>query len=150
MDFNYSDIDLVFFLSDEFLTEEARDKYHVGTGDEVAIVGLFYSHFGEAKNVPIVRTGNIAAMPDEPVPTSHGLTDAYLVEVRSIGGISGSPVFTHLAVRPETTVLPAQPYPQMERKTLAKAEHAHYLLGLVQGYYTINTQDDWISKTDQQ
>jgi hypothetical protein len=37
--------------------------------------------------------GAIALMPEEPVPTSFGNVDAYLVEVRSIGGLSGSPVF---------------------------------------------------------
>ena len=37
--------------------------------------------------------GNIAMMPNEPVPTKIGLIDAYLIEARSIGGLSGSPAF---------------------------------------------------------
>ena len=58
-------------------------------------------------------------------------------------------MFTHLAVRPEKTVLPAEPYPELEHKALKKADKAHYLLGLVHGYYTITSQEDWVSKTDQ-
>jgi len=148
--FNYTDIDLTFFDTDSFMSADVQREFDVGAGDEVAITGLFFSHYGETRNLPIVRIGNIAAMPGEPLPTSHGLMEGYLIETRSIGGISGSPVFTHLAVRPETTFLPSQPHPQLERKVLKKAEHVHYLLGLVHGYYTINTKEEWVSKTDQQ
>jgi hypothetical protein len=57
-------------------------------------MGLFKSHYGEQRNIPIIRIGNIAALPEEPVQTHYcGPTDAYLVEVRSIAGLSGSPVF---------------------------------------------------------
>ncbi len=37
--------------------------------------------------------GNIAMMPDEPVRTSIGMMESYLIEVRSIGGLSGAPRF---------------------------------------------------------
>jgi hypothetical protein len=43
-----------------------------------------------------MRTGTIAAMPGELITTKLGDTTAYLAEARSIGGLSGSPVFTHL------------------------------------------------------
>jgi hypothetical protein len=50
-------------------------------------VGLFSEHQGAERNIPIVRVGNIAAMPEEPVlTTSWGAIDAYLIEARSIGG----------------------------------------------------------------
>jgi hypothetical protein len=150
LSFDYRELDMTFFWEKEFLTEEILSEYNVGVGDEVIIMGLFFSHYGEVKNVPIVRVGNIAAMPDEPLPTDRGPMDGYLIEVRSIGGISGSPVFTHLAVRPENTILPATPYPQLEHKQLPKSEKYHFLIGLVHGYYTINTQEDWVSRTDQQ
>lgn len=61
-------------------------------GDEVATVGLYSSHFGETKNLPVVRVGNIAMMPGEPVLTHRGYVSAYLIEVKSIAGLSGSPV----------------------------------------------------------
>lgn len=67
-------------------------------GDEVLFVGLFSGHPGNVRNVPIVRVGNIAAMPGEPIKLKDwGDMVAYLVEVRSIGGLSGAPVFVYLA-----------------------------------------------------
>lgn len=68
----------------------------VDLGDEVFISGLFIHHYGARRNIPIVRTGNLAALDEEPVSTKRGLTQAYLVEARSIGGLSGSPVFLNL------------------------------------------------------
>lgn len=63
-------------------------------GDELAFIGLFSGRPGNARNVPIVRVGNIAAMPGEPLDLRYwGRMVAYLVEARSIGGLSGSPVF---------------------------------------------------------
>lgn len=68
----------------------------VGPGDEVLIAGLFTHHHGTYRNIPIVRVGNIACMQEEKVQTkAFGAIDAYLVEARSIGGLSGSPVFVH-------------------------------------------------------
>lgn len=73
------------------------DQNDIGCGDEIFTVGLLVSHFGTAKNVPIVRTGNIAGMPEELVDLGGALghQEVYLVESRSIGGLSGSPVFLH-------------------------------------------------------
>lgn len=68
----------------------------IGLGDEVFMTGLFVNHYGRERNVPIVRIGNIAAMPEEPVQTALGPMDAYLIEARSIGGLSGSPVFVNV------------------------------------------------------
>ncbi len=81
-------------LSMEMLiTPEVMDERGIGAGDEVFMTGLFTHVVGTAKNLPIVRMGSIAMIPDEPIPTSLGLTDAYLIEARSIGGLSGSPAF---------------------------------------------------------
>ena len=65
----------------------------IRVGSPVGLTGLFVHHHGSSRNIPIVRSGNIAAMTDEPVSTRRGLMTAFLVEVRSIGGLSGSPVF---------------------------------------------------------
>ena len=62
-------------------------------GDEVFITGAFWNRLGEKRNIPIVRTGNIAALHEEPVERFSPRQAAYLVETRSLGGISGSPVF---------------------------------------------------------
>jgi hypothetical protein len=72
----------------------------VGTGDQISIIGLFVQHYGQSKSLPIVRTGTIARMPLAPVRYRHpGGTYseqlAYLVEIHSHGGLSGSPVYVH-------------------------------------------------------
>jgi hypothetical protein len=75
------------------ITDEYRKNVGIAAGDEVAIVGLFAHHHGETRNVPILRTGNIATLDDEPIVTAQGVKKLHLVEVRSTGGLSGSPVF---------------------------------------------------------
>jgi len=79
-----------------FLTSELIRAERVGVGEEVFFTGLFSQYHGKNKNIPIVRIGNIAAMPDEPVSTRFGLMQAYLIEARSIGGLSGSPAFINV------------------------------------------------------
>ena len=73
-------------------------EYNLGVGDEVFITGLFTKITETTKNVPIVRTGTVAMMPDEPIPFGDSFIDAYLIESRSIGGLSGSPVFVRETV----------------------------------------------------
>lgn len=80
------------------LTDEIIERESIGPGDEVFFTGLFVSHFGKKRNLPIIRIGNLALMPEEPIATKHfGSIEAYLVEARSIGGLSGSPAFVHLS-----------------------------------------------------
>jgi len=87
-------LDYVAIPTTALLTDDDMEKGGIGEGDEVFIVGLFSYHSGSNKNLPIVRTGNIAMISDEPVQTrKFGNMEAYLIEARSIGGLSGSPVF---------------------------------------------------------
>jgi hypothetical protein len=81
-----------------FATPEKHKEHEIGIGDEVVISGLFTRLRNRPTNHPIVRFGNIAAMPiDRLADTKTGLDYcALLVEVRSIGGLSGSPVFVYL------------------------------------------------------
>jgi hypothetical protein len=80
---------------EDVLTEAYMQEHDIGAGDQVFTVGLLLSHFGRERNVTVVRAGNIAAMPEEHVDLGDklGHQEAYLVESRSIGGLSGSPVF---------------------------------------------------------
>ena len=82
-------------LSQVLLTPQYVEENDVSSGDEVFTLGLLTKHFGATKNIPITRIGNIAAMPDEPVDLgdAFGMQEVYLIESRSIGGLSGSPVF---------------------------------------------------------
>ena len=66
-------------LTDVFLSDEIIQSKRIGTGDEVFIVGLFAPATGSKRNQPIVRMGNIEMMPDEPIPSSMGNIDAYLI-----------------------------------------------------------------------
>jgi hypothetical protein len=77
-------------------TSAVITNHQIGIGDEVFLAGLFSPHYGKKNNIPIVRIGNIAAMPQEKVNTQIGEMDAYLIEARSIGGLSGSPVFVQI------------------------------------------------------
>jgi hypothetical protein len=73
------------------------------------------------KNLPILRTGNIAMMPLEPIKTCHGSMEAYLIELRSIAGLSGSPVFVH-------TIVPEE----------GKLRHTLSWMGLMRGHWNID------------
>ncbi len=111
-EFEYRRIQTGMFLSDEMIRKKS-----VGAGDEVFITGLFAQLSGAARNLPVVRMGNIAMMPDEAVTTSMGDVEAYLIEARSIGGLSGSPAFV--------------------RETTSSGVGSFYLLGLMHGHWDI-------------
>jgi hypothetical protein len=77
-----------------FLSDKVRIQQNIGEGDDVFMVGLFSRHTGNQKNLPIIRMGTIAMISDEPIQTQKfGSIEAYLIEARSIKGLSGSPVF---------------------------------------------------------
>jgi hypothetical protein len=91
----YRWVPLSMFVQDEdFLTDDAID-HGLGIGDDVVSIGLFTVHQGSDRNAPVVRRGTIAMIPDELVWANDdmGFMDLYLIELRSIGGMSGSPVF---------------------------------------------------------
>lgn len=112
-----------------FLTDEIISQERIGAGEDIAITGLFVNHYGHQRNIPIIRGGIISAMPEEKVQTQSGLIDAYLIEARSIGGLSGSPVFAYLGI---SRMLDGE----------VRHQHSHpamYLLGLMHGHYDIGT-----------
>lgn len=84
-----------------FKLVQSYDRERVLAGDPVSLVGLFRLHFGAKRNVPIVHSGNIGALPDphEKIPIEDRVTgeivevEAYLVEAQTLEGLSGSPVF---------------------------------------------------------
>ena len=79
------------FVTAQSIQDDGRK---IELGDELFFAGLFWPHTGEKRNIPIVRVGNVAALRGEKILNRDDhLMDAYLVESRSIGGLSGSPVF---------------------------------------------------------
>ena len=95
---NRLELDHLSLPSDGWISDvHLNHQYHpLGVGDRLYFPGLFAHHFGNERLQPIVRQGTMAAMNREPVVTNLDGNDveidAYLVEVHSIGGLSGSPV----------------------------------------------------------
>jgi len=127
--------DVISVALEDFGVLSRLREWRIGIGDDIHAVGLFSAVPGDSSNTPIVRCGNIAMMPPEPIQTELGYTDAYLVEARSIGGMSGSPIF----VRPTIQ--------QRVKSTDGKNIWVYYsgagetLLGMVQGHWDIREED---------
>ena len=45
-------------------TNTVINEHRIGAGDEVFLAGLFVNHFGRDRNLPIIRAGNIALIPE--------------------------------------------------------------------------------------
>jgi len=128
---------LEFLVENENLDKEESDR-KLELGDELFFAGLFWPHKGESRNVPIVRIGNISALRGEPVTNQNNdPMDVYLAESRSIGGISGSPVFIDLM----TAKRVHQPsYGSMAAAHDNASPSRFRLVGIVQGHF------DWEDK----
>lgn len=119
-------------------TDQVFKDNEVTLGDEVFVSGFFTHHFGSKRNLPIVRIGNLAALNDEKISTDDfGDIDGFLIEARSTGGLSGSPVFLNLGVV----------------RTIAGAAKFHqgasvFLLGLVHGHFLANPKGKKIGAED--
>ena len=126
---------MMLFERESLATSDLIAEKSIGVGEELVVVGLFSSHHGRTVNLPIVRSGIIAAMPSEPIqdPQSGLDFDAYLAEVRSIGGLSGSPVW--VAIDPGRPISgPA---------SFRSPAWSFYLLGLIRGHW--QKEEDWLA-----
>jgi hypothetical protein len=124
---DFSNFDHLLVGSSCFLWPEGITSLGIGPGDELFFPGLFVRHPGEKSNIPIVRSGTIAALSNEPIKTKLGMTPACLVEARSIGGLSGSPVF----------ICKGSDYNKYWTSEIAvpNTNRTIFLLGLIQGHY---------------
>jgi hypothetical protein len=122
----------IAFLSPKmFVSQQVVDEYDVGPGDDVFMVSRFINQQGTQRNTPIVRQGSIAMMPGEPVKDGRGLfVEAYLVDMQSIAGHSGSPVFWHIA----------QMGHDPTGKRRGKPYRDQWLLGIDSGHSAIRTE----------
>jgi len=113
------------------LTQSTVTELGIGVGEEVFITGLFVHQIGEQRNTPIVRVGNLASYPEERIRSRvFGEMDAYLIAARSIGGLSGSPVFVHTG---QVRVIKGQ--------IQQAAKPMFYLIGIVHGHYQKNEKE---------
>jgi hypothetical protein len=96
--------------SEMMLTKDKMRSLNLGPGDDVFMVGRFFLQEGTQRNTPSVRFGNISMMPWEPIQHPSGIDqESFLVEMRTISGYSGSPVFLHYPYTPSP--------PKIDRKT---------------------------------
>jgi len=121
---------------EHMLTPDEIKELSIGIGDEVYSVGLFAEVANTSRNIPILRHGNISMMPAEQLQTELGFADVYLVEARSIGGMSGSPVF----VRP-TGHLPFGLRPDGTQETIMGLVDRTKLLGIIHGHWDVKETD---------
>jgi hypothetical protein len=138
-DHEYLAIAESMFLDDRTIAETG-----IGVGDDVYMTGLFNRVRGRSRNLPIVRMGNISLIPDagELVPgvkmQGRGVdADVYLIEARSLGGLSGSPAFVRTTVEMDVAVW----RDGLERKASCLAPGETFLLGLVHGHWEVHKED---------
>lgn len=107
----------------------------IGIGDETFTVGLFYHGHGQDSNSPIVRIGNLSMLPKDRIQTSkeYGPMEAFLVEVRSISGISGAPVYVR-----ETVVLPEKAKSLAGENIEVRASGRFFLLGVAHAHWDVD------------
>jgi hypothetical protein len=126
--FNFAALPLDMLATDGKLSDHA-----IGLGDDLFTVGLFVLRTGTRRNIPIIRTGVIAAMPEstEPLTKDGQPYHAYLAEMRSIGGLSGSPVFVFIDQR---------------RIVDSNIPHGHnwmyFCVGLIRGHWDLKRDID--------
>lgn len=127
------------------LTESQH--FEVQVTDDVAILGLFAPHHGKQSMIPVARLGTIAALSDTretiTATTSRGRIiegiEAHLLEIRSIGGVSGSPVF---AFKPASPAWDTSTYDVPSKM---------FLFGMISGHfpYTERVSSDNTRATDE-
>lgn len=120
-----------------FLTDDVIHEHHIGCGDEVFIMGLFSFLHGNERNISLVRIGNLAMMPGKNLVSGRlsgrmANIEAYLIEARSIGGLSGSPAFVRENVLQEMFV---KSRTKTEKKLVCHSGD-FYLLGLMHGHWS--------------
>jgi len=125
------EIDQKFYPLSGSMTNEIKEQHQIEEGDEVFITGLFKHHHGNLNNIPIVRVGNISAFPNEKIQTRNHLMDGYLIEARSIGGLSGSPVYVNLGLHRHIGGQIKQ----------SNSGPIFFLLGMIYGHYDINSTE---------
>jgi hypothetical protein len=76
-----------------FVDHDFVEEYDVGPGDDIFMLGRFVLHDGKKRNLPSARFGNLSMMPASIPHPHYGAQDSFAVEMRSISGYSGSPVF---------------------------------------------------------
>ena len=136
---NNNDYDLLYVPPEYFRTRQSMQNVGIGPGDEVVFPGLFtYTQGEDTRNLPIVRHGNIALIPPGQIIRDDGeKMDAFLIEARSLAGISGSPVF---ARRTASILWNFKNDGEMPDGLHGLTGETH-LVGMIHGHWDINESD---------
>jgi hypothetical protein len=130
-----------------FITPEVLVALKIGLGDEIYMVGRFVRREGRVQNKPAIRSGIIAMMADKNDGVEfcgEGLTqEAFLVEMHSTRGFSGSPVLFRMPLR-DFESMRAYRYLQPEAENFAPGP---WLVGINAGIYTVDDKVYMVDKT---
>jgi hypothetical protein len=116
------------------LSKSIVDIFNIGPGDDAYSVGRFINHEGKQKNLPTTRFGCIAQMPWEKINQLRKNEPAFdqesfLLEMRSIGGYSGAPIYMEFP-----TWAPTRPGQKVSMPPDRSISHGPWLLGINWGY----------------
>lgn len=93
---NQSYFDYMHYPVDSHVGTEFFQKHQLTPGEDVLVTGLLWAHPGFPRIAPIARVGHVAGFPLDPINLDTGPEGGVLIEVLSLGGLSGSPAFLHL------------------------------------------------------
>jgi hypothetical protein len=130
--------DYEYYPARQGATAQFCDEKFVEPGEDVFMTGLLVHHPGDTRMLPIIRVGNIAAFPDEPIQLRTGAERVVLVETRSIAGLSGSPVFVHFGDHRRSRDGKLWEMPDIPAGYIAGQ---NWLLGIMHGVYTSEGND---------
>jgi hypothetical protein len=131
---DYDSLEVEWVFEGMFTSPETLSPMGLGIGDEIAVIGLFTRFSGKDRHFPIVRIGNLAMLPSEPIPVKHfEPMEVYLAEGRSIGGLSGSPVFIRQTVNIDLNEGKGEFIPFAGCGQI-------YFLGLMHGHWEVSPQ----------
>ena len=118
-----------------FASDEALALYDMGPGDSTLAIGLYPRMLGTKRNSPLVRSGVIAGMPEDAYRSKDGNYNfvPYLVECRSLNGVSGSPVYIRMR---EDVVGPCQ-NPDHKHEHPVGTIDTMFLIGIVHGHWDL-------------
>ena len=132
-----NEYDIEWIPEEMFATPDRIKEFGLGLGDELVAIGLFTAFYGNTAVTPIVRTGNLAMMPADRVPVKDfDPMEVYLAEGRSIGGLSGSPIFARNTVNLQTHKPVRDVYGRIGMEYLAGLGRIHFL-GLMHGHWDV-------------
>jgi hypothetical protein len=105
-------------------------EHEVVAADRVVFPCLLTHFMGTARNYPVVRSGTIALVPEEPVPLKYRVgsrqittqQELVFIDATSVPGASGAPVFL-------------APGPRLKGNTYTLGGTPALLLGVMHGFY---------------